>query len=229
MDGEVGVFGMFRDIESCLKTEHDVKEKIRDNVNDLEQDARRISTILQGIHQPCSAGSTTQQICHQVKAIFDSVRVCYEKLSLLVGKQQYFKYCNLWQGVTTRFSFYLSLVEFLESGTLVERQKVAELMGLSVEKSAGFHLELDDYLCGLLLMAVELSRLAVNCVTAGDFQTPIKISKFVYDLEAGFRLLNLKNDFLRKKYDGLKYDSKKIEQVVYDIKIRGLGPKIEGE
>jgi hypothetical protein len=48
------------------------------------------------------------------------------------------------------------------------------------------------------------------------------ISKFVGDLNSGFRLLNLKNDGLRKKFDALKYDVKKIEEVVYDISIRGL-------
>lgn len=40
-----------------------------------------------------------------------------------------------------------------------------------------------------------------------------------------FRLLNLKNDALRKRFDGLKYDVKKCEEVVYDLTIRGLVPK----
>lgn len=43
-------------------------------------------------------------------------------------------------------------------------------------------------------------------------------------MNAGFRLLNLKNDGLRKRYDALKYDVKKIEEVVYDLSIRGLKP-----
>lgn len=43
-------------------------------------------------------------------------------------------------------------------------------------------------------------------------------------MNAGFRLLNLKNDSLRKRFDALKYDVKKIEEVVYDITIRGLKP-----
>uniref|UniRef100_A0A8C7FKN1 Translin n=1 Tax=Oncorhynchus kisutch TaxID=8019 RepID=A0A8C7FKN1_ONCKI len=62
------------------------------------------------------------------------------------------------------------------------------------------------------------SRLAVNSVTAGDYGRPLRISN---ELDSGFRLLNLKNDPLRKRYDGLKYDVEKIE-VVYDLSIRGL-------
>ena len=68
------------------------------------------------------------------------------------------------------------------------------------------------------------SRFAVNSVTAADYGRSFRIAAFVAELDAGFRLLNLKNDSLRKKFDGLKYDLKKIEEVVYDLTIRGLKP-----
>ena len=71
------------------------------------------------------------------------------------------------------------------------------------------------------------SRLAVNSVTAGDYTRPLRISNFINELDSGFRLLNLKNDPLRKRYDGLKYDVKKIEEVVYDLSIRGLAKEPE--
>ncbi|KAG7486966.1 translin [Solea senegalensis] len=71
------------------------------------------------------------------------------------------------------------------------------------------------------------SRLAVNSVTAGDYNRPLRISNFINELDSGFRLLNLKNDPLRKRYDGLKYDVKKIEEVVYDLSIRGLAKESE--
>ena len=68
------------------------------------------------------------------------------------------------------------------------------------------------------------SRLAVNSVILGDYHRPFAISTFLSDVSVGFRLLNLKNDGLRKKFDSLKYDLKKVEEVVYDISIRGLKP-----
>lgn len=43
------------------------------------------------------------------------------------------------------------------------------------------------------------ARLATNCVTMGDMTRPARINTFVNDLHNGFRLLNLKNDNLRKK------------------------------
>lgn len=130
---------------------------------------------------------------------------------------------------------------------------------VEVVQDKGFHLDLEDYLAGVLIMASELvslevvaheagtrvlrlwarwksgirdafffqSRLAVNSVTAGDYTRPIRISNFINELDSGFRLLNLKNDPLRKRYDGLKYDVKKIEEVVYDLSIRGLAKEAE--
>ncbi len=63
-------------------------------------------------------------------------------------------------------------------------------------------------------------RLAMNSVICGDYQRPLNISAFLSHVAAGFRLLNLKNDFLRKKFDSLKYDVKKVEEIVYDLSIR---------
>jgi predicted translin family RNA/ssDNA-binding protein len=84
---------------------------------------------------------------------------------------------------------------------------------------------LEDYLLGVSFLPAELSRLCVVAVIAEDYAMPEKISKFVSDLFAGFRLLNLKNDFLRKRFDSIKYDVKKIEEILYDIKIRQLASK----
>lgn len=104
-------------------------------------------------------------------------------------------------------------------------------------------MDVEDYLLGILKMTSELvnnrdircpeasnnlyypqSRFAVNAVILGEFSRPLQISRFVSDINAGFRLLNLKNDGLRKRFDGLKYDVKKIEEIVYDLSIRGLTP-----
>ncbi|KAK3088876.1 hypothetical protein FSP39_024875 [Pinctada imbricata] len=103
------------------------------------------------------------------------------------------------------------------------------LCQVRAKREDGFHMDLDDYLLGLLQMASELSRLAVNSVTAGDYGRPLRIAKFVAEMDSGFRLLNLKNDALRKRFDGLKYDLKKVEEVVYDLTIRGLKPAEETE
>lgn len=96
---------------------------------------------------------------------------------------------------------------------------------MKTNQKDGFHLDIEEYLNGILQLASELSRFATNAVTMGDYSRPLQISHFLADLNAGFRLLNLKNDSLRKRFDGLKYDVKKIEEIVYDLSIRGLLPQ----
>jgi GMP synthase PP-ATPase subunit len=79
----------------------------------------------------------------------------------------------------------------------------------------------------MFFVHMKQARLCVNSVIAGDYQLPVEIARFVSDLYAGYRLLNLKNDFLRKRMDGIKYDVKKIEEVVYDITVRGLNKPMQ--
>jgi len=109
-----------------------------------------------------------------------------------------------------------------EQGQLMTIEQVGDILGVptNVKEKDVFHLTLEEYLHSLISLIEELSRLAVNSVTLGDYQRPLLISKFVKDLHAGFQLLNLKNDSLRRRSDSIKYNVKKIEDVVYDLSLR---------
>lgn len=95
-------------------------------------------------------------------------------------------------------------------------------------KAANIYLDLEDYLQGLLQMSSELSRFCINCVAKGDddeemqctlklllefnkllflgdTRRPKRIFKTLSDLQQAFSELNLKNDHLRRMFDGLKY------------------------
>ena len=77
-----------------------------------------------------------------------------------------------------------------------------------------FKLATEEYLHALVSLVNELSRLAVNSVTLGDFGTPIRLSAFVKDLHTGFQMLNLKNDSLRKRFDSIKVSNNRIMIVI---------------
>ena len=96
---------------------------------------------------------------------------------------------------------------------------------MSLKEEDRFHFTIEEYLQSLISLVEELARLAVNSVTLGDYQRPLEISRFVKDLHAGFQILNLKNDSLRRRSDSIKYNVKKIEDVVYDLSLRNLVPK----
>ena len=85
-----------------------------------------------------------------------------------------------------------------------------------------FQLTTEDYLHSLITTISELARLSPNAVTVRSslvnvslnsthargqnsmFTYPLRISRFCKELNAGFALLNLKNDSLRKRFDGIK-------------------------
>ncbi|KAK2109134.1 hypothetical protein P7K49_014299 [Saguinus oedipus] len=220
--------------------------EIRKVVQSLEQTAREILTLLQGVHQ----GAGFQDIpkrCLKAREHFGTVKTHLTSLKTKFPAEQYYRFglekglcdcivlrpffefvptfenqeaqCNYPQ---VRLVFLAAFVVYLETETLVTREAVTEILGIEPDREKGFHLDVEDYLSGVLILASELSRLSVNSVTAGDYSRPLHISTFINELDSGFRLLNLKNDSLRKRYDGLKYDVKKVEEVVYDLSIRGF-------
>ncbi|XP_072117053.1 translin isoform X1 [Mobula birostris] len=218
----MSVSELFSMVQASLAADQDVREEIRKVVQVLEQTAREILTLLQTVHQ-MSGFKEIPNKCQKARKHFDTVKTHLAELKTKFPADQYYRFNEHWRFVLQRLIFLAAFVVYLESETLVTREGVAEILGIEVHRDKGFHLDIEDYLSGLLILANELSRLALNSVTAGDYSRPLRISSFINELDSGFRLLNLKNDSLRKRYDGLKYDVKKIEEVVYDLSIRGLG------
>ncbi|XP_057659785.1 translin isoform X2 [Diorhabda carinulata] len=192
---------------------------MRKIVKEIEKPLREIITILQVIHHEKDV-EKMHAACINARKTFEEVRQGYDSLNKLIPAGQYYRYNDHWRFATQRLCYLAGLIIFLEKGILIDKETTASILGLS--NQSNLHLDLEDYLMGLLNLASELSRYAVNSVTLGDYNRPIQISRFVAQLNAGFRLLNLKNDSLRKRFDGLKYDVKKIEEVVYDLSIRGF-------
>lgn len=98
---------------------------------------------------------------------------------------------------------------------------------VNLEDRDAFHITIEEYILSLTDLTDELSRLAMNSVTLGDISLTVRISAFIKDLFAGFQLLNLKNDVVRRKIDAVKYHVKKVEDVIYDLSLRNLIPKAE--
>ena len=78
----------------------------------------------------------------------------------------------------------------------------------------------ETYLRGLCDLTGELGRKTVRLATHGKYKELEKIRNLVDDIHAFFASLNLRNSDLRKKYDSIKWNLKKIEEVLYDVNIR---------
>ena len=102
-------------------------------------------------------------------------------------------------------------------------QEYAEAMtyyGFLKGKIPGFNeLKIDhgDYLMGICDLTGELTRRAVSLATKKEFKKVEKIKGFVEDVYGEFLKFNLRNGLLRKKADSIKWNLKKLEEIMYDI------------
>ncbi|EDV28330.1 uncharacterized protein TRIADDRAFT_20923, partial [Trichoplax adhaerens] len=197
--------------------------QVKAAVDKLEATSEAIFNELQNFHQNTTADYVTE-ICNHARKLFSKVKEDITGLQKTFPLSDYYRYADHWHHIMQNLVFQCSLIIYMEEDTLVTRDQVAQLLGVSTDKADGFHITLEDYLQGVLLLPAELTRIAVNCVIHEDYQRPIKIASFLSQLNAAYKMLNLKNDALRRKYDGLKYEVKKAEGIVYDMKIRRLIP-----
>ena len=220
-----------------LEEEQELKESIRNRVRELEASGRELAALLQKVHH-ASGYNNLPAVVQEVEEVFRTkIKGHFKQLADVVPPGQYFRYHQMYNYTIQRFVYQAALTHYLKTEDLLLLKDAAEMLGIehtsygnetkeetdkTMCKLDVFHLDLEDYLAGITQLSNELSRLVVNSVTHGDYQRPKRIATFLNNLDGGFRLLNLKNDMLRKKFDSLKYDLKKVEEVVYDLSIRGL-------
>ncbi|CAJ2502710.1 Uu.00g101040.m01.CDS01 [Anthostomella pinea] len=159
------------------------------------------------------------------------------ELSEFASNYPYYKYNHRWTRSVQNVVSTILLTAWLggmgtesrpgELGRLLTIEEVGEIVKVPVnlKDRDAFHISIEEYLLALTDISEELSRLAMNSVTMGDIALTVRVSGFVKDLFAGFQLLNLKNDIVRKRVDAVKYHVKKVEDVIYDLSLRNLIPR----
>ncbi|THX82595.1 Translin [Aureobasidium pullulans] len=226
---------IFESLQKKIDEETEVRDSIREIVQTLEKQDRSTQAILSRAHSssnselPAVVSSAQESINNEVESI--------AKLSDAASKYPYYKYNGMWTRHVQDASFSILLCGYLggfsdvgsgsQDGRLLTIEEVGKIMNIpvNVKDRDVFHLTIEEYLQSLISLIDELARLARNSVTQGDYSRPVHIAKFIKHLHAGFQILNLKNDSLRKRSDGIKYRVKEVEDVVYDLSLRGLTPK----
>ncbi len=74
--------------------------------------------------------------------------------------------------------------------------------------------ETEDYLCGLCDLTGELVRKAVNEVINQNLNKAIEIKDLVDSIYGEFLMFNLRNGELRRKFDSIKWNLKKIDEAI---------------
>ncbi|KAK4419214.1 Translin [Sesamum alatum] len=207
----------FEEFRHQLEDSGSLRERIRSVALEIESATRLMHSSLLLIHQ----SRPVPEVLETAKGKIDLLRELFSKLAEIMREcpGQYYRYHGDWKSETQTVVSLLAFMHWLETGSLLLHTEAEEKLGLNPDE---FGLDVEDYLIGICFMSNDLPRYVVNQVTAGDYDCPRKVLKFLTDLHAAFRMLNLRNDFLRKKFDGMKYDLRRVEEVHYDVKIRGL-------
>lgn len=209
----------FEEFRAQLEESGSVRDRIRAVATEMESATRIMHAGLLLVHQSLPI----PEVLEKARAQIGVLRGLFGRLAEILCEcpGQYYRYHGDWRSETQTAVSLLAFLHWLETGSLLIHKEAEQKLGLDASE---FGLDIEDYLIGLCFMSNELPRYVVNQVTAGDYDCPRKVLKFLTDLHASFRMLNLRNDFLRKKFDGMKYDLRRVEDVYYDVKIRGLAP-----
>ncbi|XP_052824705.1 translin isoform X1 [Octopus bimaculoides] len=146
---------MFASFQKYLDSEREIREKIREAVNDLEDTAREVLTLLQSIHQ-VENHERVPEICEKAKGYFSKIKEQYANIASKVPDNQFYRFHDHWRFVTQRLSFLAAFLFYLQYHGLICYEDTAEMLGLRVDRKHGFHLDLEDFLMGLLQLATEL-------------------------------------------------------------------------
>jgi len=211
---------MFLTFNDSMENEIQYKDLLKSHIKEIDVCVRKMITKLQVIHGIIGNKTEILDLCEKCVSLLPTVRKEFVEIDKLIKAESYYKYRDFWRFSMSQLVFLVTFCNWIKNETLLTIEETnAAVFG---QKLQSVNVELEDYLLGVCMLPSELSRLCVNSVIAGNYELPVKISKFVGDLFSSFRLLNLKNDNIRKKFDGFKYELKKIEDIVYDLSIRKL-------
>ncbi|KAI1613271.1 Translin [Exophiala viscosa] len=217
---------IFTSLQTKIDEESAIRDELKTFVETLSKQGRLTQSILSRIHNTPTAEleATVLGPCYDA---LSQQAATVKELAQSASKFPFYKWNNIWQRDIQAFISSMQIADWLKSGHLLTLEEVGQRLDVPVNLKSedAFHVTVEDYLLALTTTIEELARLAPNAVTLGDYSRPLQISKFIKDVHAGFQLLNLKNDNLRRRSDGIKYSVKKVEDVVYDLSLRGLIPK----
>ncbi|HIH42839.1 TPA: hypothetical protein HA246_04295 [Candidatus Woesearchaeota archaeon] len=112
-------------------------------------------------------------------------------------------------------SFKVDVQEYVEAMCYFEFVKNKRIPSHKELKVGGEH-----YLLGLCDLTGELTRNAVNSGINADYKQILLIKELVSEIYGELLKFDFGNGDLRKKFDGIKYELKKIEDLVLELKLK---------
>lgn len=140
------------------------------------------------------------------EALIKKLKKEFEEINKLVKKSPELLYSG---------SFKVAVQEYVEALCFFNVIKNKKLLS-----SKEFDVNPEYYLLGLCDLTGELVRKATNYTIKDKYEQALFLRDFVESLYNQFMAMDLRNGELRKKFDGMRYDLKRIEDLALDIKFK---------
>ena len=135
------------------------------------------------------------------------------------------KLSDMKKGVTKLKSINISLDTNISQTAFQEYVEAAAILHFSKHGKLITRKELDvdseSYLLGVCDLSGELVRKAVDDIINEKFDSAVKVKEMVALIYGEFLQFNLRNSDLRKKSDQIKWSLQKLEDLIYDVKMKG--------
>jgi len=112
-------------------------------------------------------------------------------------------------------SYKVAMQEYVEAVCFYEFIKNNKL-----PTSKELKVKAENYLLGICDLVGELMRRAVNTAIKGKEKDAIAIKDFVSDCYYELMQFDFRNSELRRKFDGVKYELKKLEDLALNLKLK---------
>lgn len=204
----------FAEVADVLNAKHEVRAKIRESADAADLVVRAAQRSLGALHTSPSISAPASAGIALVADAGRALKTVEDACPTTPGALREFR--HIWEGPLQRSAFVAVFIHFVLEDALASRERVAEMLAADVT------LPVEDYLWAICEAVSELPRLARNRVTLGDYETARRNTQFAQNVQDAFGRVNFRNDFLRKKFDGLKYHVNQLEQLIFDLSVRGL-------
>ena len=181
-----------------LRKEYEDLDEARENIIRKSRDVIKLSkNIIYSVHRKdlSTAKKGVEDIKKEVKTL--SV-IATKNSSLYVG------------------SYNCAIQEYVEAVCYYD---FATANKLTTPDKLGVGME--DYLLGCCDLIGELVRNAINSSINGDHKQAFKIKEFVDEFYNELMKFDFRNSELRKKFDGVKWELKKIDDAVFKLSLEG--------
>lgn len=181
-----------------IRKDMEKADKVREKV--IRQSRKIIKTSKTAI------GAVHRDEIAKAENVLDKMRDDLKELKDTAKKNPRLQYEGIFRVAVQEYVEALSLLEFLKSNKIItyNQEFVNE----------------ENYIAGLCDLSGELVRKAINSSINDNYDMAVKIRKVLEDLYIELSKFEFRNGELRRKYDGIKYDIKKLDDLVFQLKMK---------